>query len=93
MWSILPRPLLLAPVLSDISQTLNNIYNNLFLPALGGAVVIMLAYGGFLWMTSAGSEDVRRQTLGKRVIIGTIVGGAIVFLAGQLGKALLNNFQ
>jgi len=81
------------PVLATIAQTLTNLYNNLFLPALGGLIVIMLAYGGVLVMTSAGSDDVRQQSKGKKVIIATIVGGGLVFLAGQIGATILANFK
>lgn len=81
------------PILSDIATTLNNLYTNLFLPALGALVVIMLAWGGVLVMTGSASDDVRRASIGKRVIIATIVGGAIVALAGQLGLLLLNNYK
>ena len=80
-------------VLLDIVQTLKNLYNNLFLPALGGLIVIMLAYGGVLVMTSSASDDIRQQSKGKKVIVATIVGGAIVALAGQIGITLLNNFK
>jgi hypothetical protein len=89
--SLLPFPPGL--VLLSITQTIDNIINNIMLPALGAGVAIMLAYGGVLWMTSAGSDDIRRQSLGKRVIIGAVVGGAITFLALQLGTLIFNQFQ
>ena len=80
-------------VLLDIPTTLKNLYTNLFLPALGGLMVIMLAYGGVLVMTSSASDDIRQQSKGKKVIIATIVGGAIVAIAGQIGVLLLTNFK
>jgi hypothetical protein len=83
----------LVLILLDLSQTAKNLYNNLFLPALGGLMVIMLVYGGILVMTGSGSDDIRQVGKGKRVIIATIVGGAIVFLAAQLALTLTNNFQ
>lgn len=80
-------------VLLDISQTAQNLYNNLFLPALGGLVTVMLAYGGILVMTGSGSDDIRSAARGKKVIIATVVGGAIVFLAGQIALAITKSFQ
>jgi hypothetical protein len=46
-------------VLLDIPTTLTNLYQNLFLPALGALIIIMLAYGGVLVMTSSASDDIR----------------------------------
>ena len=37
----------------------------------------MIAYGGFLWMTSGGSEQ--RIAKGKEAILAAVIGLAIVF--------------
>ena len=86
--SLLPEPVLLT-----ITQTIDNLINNVVLPALAALVTIMLAYGGILIMTSSGSDDVRRQSSGKKVIIGAIVGGALTFLAIQLGTLIFAQFK
>jgi hypothetical protein len=63
----------------------------------GSLALVMLIYGGFLWLTSAGSSE--RIEGGKKAITAAIFGLLIVFgawlivnsvlaaLTGQLGKA------
>ncbi len=45
---------------------------------LGGAAVLMIAIGGFMWILSAGNPE-RVQT-GRKILIETIVGLLIAFL-------------
>lgn len=80
-------------VLVDLVQTVNNLYNNLIRPAILPVMLLMIAYGGFLWATGQASDDIRRVSRGKIVIIGAIVGGIIVFLAPDIATTARNSFQ
>lgn len=83
---ILFRPVVLA----DLKTTLDNAYT--WVKALGlGACVLGLAYGGFLVIVHSGSEDVRAQARGKKVILASLVGGGIVALAQSIGSDWLTN--
>lgn len=44
---------------------------------VGSLSLLMFIYGGFVWLTSAGSSD--KVTKGKSIIIGAVIGLVIVF--------------
>lgn len=52
---------------------------NIMFGLVGSLVLLFFIYGGFLFLTAAGSNE--RVTKGKRVIIGSVVGLLIVFFA------------
>lgn len=91
LWALFAPHILFSPVvLADLKTTLDNAYN--WAKGLGtGAVVLGLAYGGFLVITHSGSEDVRAQTRGKKVILASLAGGAVIILAQSIGNDWLTN--
>ena len=46
---------------------------------VGSIALLMFIYGGFLWLTSAGSAD--KITKGKNVIVWAVIGLVVVFLS------------
>ena len=52
---------------------------NIVFGIIGTVVLVMFIYGGFTFMTSAGSKE--RVTKGKTIIIQSIIGMAIMFLS------------
>lgn len=66
---------------------------NVFLSILGVLFVILMVYGGYVWMTSFGNEQ--KVTRAKELIVDAIIGLIIIlgayaissFVVGQLMKA------
>lgn len=52
---------------------------NIVFGIIGTVVLLMFIYGGFTFMTSAGSKE--RVTKGKAIIIQSVIGMAIMFLS------------
>jgi len=52
---------------------------NAALGMIGIVVVLLIIYGGFLWMTAGGSEE--KVTKGKKMITNAFIGLIIVFAA------------
>jgi hypothetical protein len=46
---------------------------------LGLIAVIMILYGGFMWMTAGGNED--KVASGKKIIIAAVIGLIVVLIA------------
>ena len=78
------------------SESLPNIIGsiiNVILSTLGVIAVLIILWGGFIWMTAAGEPD--KVDKAKKLIISGIVGLAIIFAAyaiatfviGALGSA------
>ena len=63
---------------ADLKTTVVNVIK-LVLGLLGLIAVIMVIYGGFLWMTAGGNED--NVDKGKKVISAAVIGLIIVLLA------------
>jgi len=66
----------------DTDQSLPEIVGNtikLILQFLGVILLVLVIYGGFLWMTSAGDEE--KITKAKKIITSAVVGVLIVVLA------------
>lgn len=83
----MPLPL----VLLDIGQTLTTLYDNLVRPLVIPVAVIVVAIGGFYWMTGNIGDDVRRAGKGKVIIIGAIIGAIIVWFAPDIGTTVQNS--
>jgi hypothetical protein len=62
---------------ADLKETVVNLIK-LVLGLLGLIAVIMVIYGGFLWMTAAGNED--NVSKGKQVISAAVIGMIVVLL-------------
>ncbi len=53
--------------------------SNMMFGFIGSLVLLFFIYGGFLFLTAAGSNE--RVAKGKRVIIGSVIGLLIVFFS------------
>ena len=63
---------------ADLKETVINIIK-LVLGLLGLIAVIMVIYGGFLWLTAGGNEE--NVEKGKKVISAAVIGLIIILLA------------
>ena len=72
---------------ADINQTLIN-FANILIAFSGGACIIMLAIGGYLFMTSEGNP--RRREYAYGALAGAAIGLMIVILAPSLVSTLTN---
>jgi len=73
-------------VLADINQTLTN-FANILIAFVGGATIIMLVIGGYLFMTSEGNP--RRREYAYGALAGAAIGAMIVILAPELASAFV----
>lgn len=71
---------------ADLRTTVTNIINWV-LGLLGIVAVIMILYGGFMWLTAGGSED--RITSAKKIISAAVVGLVIILLAWAIVNFVL----
>ena len=60
----------------EFNQLIKNVMNFMLIIAIPLAIVVII-YGGFLFMTSGGSEQ--RIAKGKQAMLAAIIGLAIVF--------------
>ena len=70
---------------ADINQTLTN-FANILIAFSGGACIIMLVIGGYLFMTSEGNP--RRREYAYGALAGAAIGLMIVILAPSLVSTL-----
>lgn len=76
--SVNPTNLGISNTTKSIEDTIISIVNWV-LALLGLIAVIMILYGGFVWLTAAGNED--KVASAKKVISAAIIGLIIVLLA------------
>ena len=62
---------------------------NVFMGLLGIVAVVIILYGGFLWMTAAGNED--RVEKAKKLIVAGIIGLAIILSAYAIARFVVNS--
>lgn len=55
---------------------------------IGMVFMILIIYGGFLWMTAAGIED--KITKAKKLILASVIGLAIVMAAFGIATFIIN---
>ena len=60
-----------------IGQYINNLLN-----FLGVAFIVLIVYGGILWMTAAGNDQ--RVEKAKKIIINSTIGLAIILLSKMI---------
>src|SRR3989338_3590357 len=58
------------------------------LGVVGSVALLMFIYGGFLWLTSAGSPD--KITKGKNVIVWAVIGLVVIFLSYTMVDFVIN---
>lgn len=61
---------------------------NFFLTFLGLLAVIMIIYGGFLYVSAAGKED--KIETGKKIIMYAVIGIIIILLSFAIVNTVLN---
>jgi len=64
---------------------------NIFLGLLGIIAVVLIIYGGFLWMTSKGNEEQVKKA--KMLIINAVIGLSIISSAYVISRFLLNKLS
>lgn len=70
----------------DIRNTVRR-FINIALGFLGVVTVVMIIYGGFLWLTANGADE--KITKGKNVIIWAAVGAIIITIAWTISSYIL----
>ena len=63
----------------------------IFLSVLGVIALILILYGGFIWMTSAGSADKVAQA--KKIIISAVIGLAIILSAFAITQFVITSLE
>ena len=72
---------------TDLRTLVLNIIN-ILLGILGIIFLLLVLYGGFLWMTAAGNDD--QAAKGRKIIGNGIVGLIIIFVAFALTTFIFN---
>lgn len=66
-------------------------YVNGLLGLMGVLFLLLIIYGGFIWMTAAGSEE--RINKAKRIIMGATIGIGVVLLSMAITMFVLSIFK
>jgi len=61
---------------------------NVALGFLGVVAIVIILYGGFIWLTSAGNEEKVGQA--KKIITAGIIGLVIIFIAYAIATFVIN---
>lgn len=61
---------------------------NIFLSVIGVILVVLMVYGGYLWMTARGDDDRVKQA--KQTIQNAIIGLVIILLAYSISSFVVN---
>jgi len=76
---------------SEQSDTLASVIGDMIywsLSLVGIVLVILIIYGGFLWMTAGGNEE--QVTKAKRIIKNAVIGVIIAMLAFAIAEFVLD---
>jgi len=79
------------PLGSVTPQTLIGKVIGAALGIVGSLALLMFIYGGFTWMTSAGSPD--KITKGKGIMVWAAIGLAVIFSSYALVKFVIDNLK
>ncbi|MFA5048001.1 MAG: hypothetical protein WC516_03100 [Patescibacteria group bacterium] len=71
---------------NDLQSTIKNVIN-ILLGLLGIIAVLIILYGGFMWMTAAGNED--KVEKAKKLIISGIIGIIIILCAYTIAQFVI----
>lgn len=72
----------------DIRVTIASIIN-VFMGLLGIIAVVIILYGGFMWMTAAGNEE--RVDKARKMIVSGIIGLAIILSAYAIARFVVGS--
>ena len=73
---------------TDLKQTVLNIIT-FVLGLLGIIAVVMILYGGFIWLTAGGNED--KVDSAKKIISSAVIGLVVVLLAWAIVNFVLKS--
>ncbi len=62
---------------------------NVIMGLLGVVAVLIILYGGFMWMTAAGNEE--KVTKAKKLIIAGIIGLVVIFAAFAIAQFVIGS--
>ena len=71
---------------SDINVLIGQVINGV-LGVVGSLALIMFIYGGFTWMTAAGSSE--KVTKGKDILVWAVIGLIIIFMSYAFVRLIL----
>lgn len=88
-----------VPKISDLTSTLGGAtltgliqsILQVILGFLGVIAVLIILWGGFIWMTAAGDED--KVSKAKQMIYSGIIGLVIIFAAYAIASFVFSNLQ
>lgn len=72
----------------DIRVTIASIIN-VFMGLLGIIAVVIILYGGFMWMTAAGNEE--RVDKARKMIVSGVIGLAIILSAYAIARFVVGS--
>ena len=72
----------------DVRVTIARIIN-VFMGLLGIIAVVIILYGGFIWMTAAGNEE--RVDKARKMIVAGVIGLAIILSAYAIASFVINS--
>ena len=73
---------------ADVRVTVARIIN-VFMGLLGIIAVVIILYGGFIWMTAAGNEE--RVSKARQMIVAGVIGLAIILSAYAIARFVVNS--
>ncbi len=73
---------------TDVRVTIARIIN-VFMGLLGIIAVVIILYGGFIWMTAAGNEE--RVDQARKMIVSGVIGLAIILSAYAIARFVVNS--
>jgi uncharacterized BrkB/YihY/UPF0761 family membrane protein len=72
---------------TDIRSTLRR-FINVGLGFLGVLTVIMIIYGGAMWLTAMGNDD--KVEKGKQILLWSAIGALVISIAWTIASYILN---
>ena len=75
---------------ASLSQLISNVIS-LILGFLGILAVLIVLWGGFIWMTAGGEQD--KVDKAKKLIISGIIGLVIIFAAYAIASFVISNMK
>jgi len=75
---------------TDFITMIGNIIN-VIMGLLGVIAVLIILYGGFMWMTAAGNEE--KVTKAKKLIIAGIIGLVVIFAAFAIATFVISSLS
>jgi len=71
---------------ADINKIIGQVINGV-LGVVGSLALIMFIYGGFTWMTAAGSSE--KVTKGKDILVWAVIGLIVIFMSYAFVRLIL----